>query len=370
MTDCTDHQYMSRAIRLARLGRYTTDPNPRVGCVLVRAGEIVGEGWHVRTGGPHAEAVALQMAGERAAGATAYVTLEPCSHHGRTPPCADALVGAGVKRVVIASNDPNPEVNGGGIGRLEAAGIEVLGGVMATEAGALNRGYLLRRTQGRPFVRSKLAVSLDGRTALANGDSKWITGDAARADVHELRARSSAILTGVGTILADDPALNVRREDLGDVLAPTRIVLDSKLRTPADAKLFGLSGPVLIFCADPVSGRLSGQRQALEDAGAIVETLPAGNGRISLAALMQRLAELEVNELLVEAGECLNGALMQAGLIDELVIYMAGHVMGSDARGMFGISPLADMGDRMEYRWVESRRVGNDMRLVLERSSG
>ncbi len=356
---------MSRALRLAGRGQYSTDPNPRVGCVLVKDGEIVGEGWHARAGGPHAEVLALEQAGPAAAGSRVYVTLEPCSHHGRTPPCADALITAGVGHVVIAMNDPNPDVDGGGISKLKAAGIGLTTGIMEAEAIQLNRGYLSRRTRSRPYLRSKLAVSLDGRTALSGGESRWITGAAARADVQLLRAGSSAILTGVGTVIADNPSLNVRRDGLGDVLAPDRVVLDSQLRTPIDAKLLTTSGQARIFCIDVDLQK----KQALEDIGALVEVLPAYEGRVSLPALMNRLAELEVNDVLVEAGEQLNGALMREDLIDELVIYMASHVMGSDARGMFGMPPLAGMNDRIAWQWVESRRIGEDLRMVLSRSA-
>jgi len=364
MTGHADHPYMAQALRLARRGLYSAAPNPRVGCVLVRGGEVVGSGWHARTGGPHAEVIALEQAGPAAAGATAYVTLEPCSHHGRTPPCAEALIGAGVSRVVIAMRDPNPQVDGGGISRLEAAGIEVVTGVMEAQAMALNRGYLSRRQRSRPFVRSKLAVSIDGRTALADGHSQWISSAASRADGHRLRAMSCGVLTGIGTVLADNPSLDVRRDDLGEIRPPDTLVVDSRLRLPADARMLHTAGQVRVFCVDDPAQR----RARLEAAGAIVETVPELDGRVDLAAVLRRLAELEYNELLVEAGETLNGALLNTGLIDELVIYMASHVMGSDARGMFGIPALAAMEDRMAFSWVEARRIGADLRLVLSRS--
>jgi len=356
-----DQAIMARAVQLARRGLYTTDPNPRVGCVVVRDQQIVGEGWHERAGGPHAEVVALRDAGAAARGATVYITLEPCCHHGRTPPCTDALLQAGVARVVMALRDPNPAVAGAGEGQLVAAGVAVDVGILDGEARALNVGYMKRRQSGRPLVRSKVAVSLDGRTALANGVSQWITGAAARADVQRLRARSSAIMTGAGTVVVDDPSLNVRAEELGDVLQPMRVIVDSGMRTPPDARTLSLPGGVIVFT---VAGDAATHAR-LERAGARIEVVDAmPNGRVDLDAALGRLGELEVNEVLVEAGTRLNGALLQAGLIDELVVYMAGSILGRHARGMFDINELTDMESRVEFDLADVRRVGDDLRLT------
>ena len=356
-----DRAFMAHALRLARRGLYTTDPNPRVGCVIVSGDEVVGEGWHERAGGSHAEVAALADAGAAAQGATAYVTLEPCSHHGRTPPCADALLKAGVARVVMASHDPNPTVAGQGTARLAAAGVSVTSGILDTEAATLNVGYMRRMRSGRPYVRSKIAVSLDGRTALSNGVSQWITGAAARADVQRLRARSSAILTGVGTVMADDPSLNVRATELGDVLQPLRVIVDSRLRTPVASRILTLAGETVVMTAstEPAARRL------IEDAGVRVEAVAVGaDGRVDPDAVLSRLAELEINEVLVEAGARLNGALLQAGLIDELVIYIAGSILGANARGMFAMPELSEMSQRPEFDLADTRRVGQDLRLT------
>ena len=351
---------MARAVRLAMRGLRSADPNPRVGCVLVQAGKIVGEGWHERAGGPHAERMGLDRAGRKAVGATAYVTLEPCNHTGRTEPCSEALIEARVARVVCAGYDPNPLVSGAGIRRLEDAGVDVEVGVLASSAAALNPGYTARMIRGRPLIRSKLAASLDGRTALANGASQWITGEAARRDVHEWRARSSAVLTGIGTVLADDPALDARPEaSPRPVLQPARIVLDSRMRTPPQARLLGLPGEVYIFAAREASN----DAQALVKAGARVEVAP-GSRHCDLGRVMTRLAELQFNEVWVEAGARLNGALLEAGLIDELVIYLAPQVLGADARGMFAIEPLASLAGRLELKYRDVRRVGKDLRIT------
>ncbi len=357
-----DHEYMARALRLARRGLFTTDPNPRVGCVLVKGGAVVGEGWHEQAGGPHAEVMALHAAGAEAAGATAYVTLEPCSHHGRTPPCADALIAAGVRRVFFASDDPNPAVAGAGARRLADAGLEVRAGVLADAANQLNVGYMTRMRTGRPFVRTKIAASLDGRTALADGESRWITGAAARADVQRLRARSSAILSGIGTVLQDDPSLNVRDEALGPVRQPLRLIADSTLRTPPQAKTLTLPGDVIIYCIEPAPAAA-----ALIATGVQVRTVGAEGGRLSLPALLDDLGAMQVNELLVEAGPALNGALLAAGLIDELIIYTAPHILGSTARGMFDIPSLTGMDQRVAWRLADVRRVGDDLRLTCRR---
>lgn len=359
-----DHAWMARALRLAQRGLYTAHPNPRVGCVLVRDDQLIAEGWHQRTGEAHAEAAALNAAGEAARGCTAYVTLEPCAHFGRTPPCADALIAAGVARVVIGATDPNPRVNGGGVKRLRDAGIKVVEKVLADECAALNVGFNQRMRSGRPWVRVKLAVSLDGRTALADGTSQWISGQAARADVQRWRARSSAILSAIGTVLADDPSLNVRDPGLRVTKQPDRVIVDSGLRMPATARMLGLDGCTRVFTAS----RDPARTEALKAAGAEVEYLPAASGQADLAALMTRLGELEINELLVEAGPGLCGALLDRDLVDELVLFQAAHVLGADARGMFATSPLASMADRPQFELKDLRRVGEDLRLIYTRS--
>lgn len=356
-----DHAFMARALKLAARGLYTTDPNPRVGCVLVKDGRVVGEGWHRRAGGPHAEVEALRNAGEAARGSTAYVSLEPCSHHGRTPPCVDALVEAGVARVVAALQDPNPKVAGQGLARLREVGIEVACGLLEEAAEEINRGFVRRMRTGRPWVTAKLAMSLDGRTALASGESKWITGAAARRDVHRLRARSSAILTGVDTVLADDPALTARLEG-EDILQPLRVVLDSQLRIPTDAQIVRQEGDTLILTISDDATR----RKPLETAGfQVVRLADDGMGRVSLSATLDELGRREINELVVEAGPALNGALLQAGLVDEWLIYMAPSVLGDTARGLFSLPPLAGMKERFSLEWRDVRRVGEDLRLRL-----
>ncbi len=362
VTHPTDYQYMARAIRLARRGLTTTDPNPRVGCVVVRDGAVVGEGWHQRAGEPHAERHALAAAGPQAVGATVYLTLEPCVHQGRTPPCAPALIEAGVARVVCACEDPNPQVAGRGLAALQAAGIEVQAGIGRAAAQQLNPGFNKRMTQGLPWIRAKLAVSLDGRTALANGSSRWITGPDARADVHRWRARSSAVLTGVDTVLADDPQLNPRLSDGGPAFVePLRVILDSTLRLPPSARTLQLPGEVLIFT------RSADQQAAapLLARGAQVMTLP-GQGRLPLAAVLRELGEREVNEVWVEAGLRLNGALMQQGLVDELFVYLAPHLLGAASRGMFALDELTAMEQRIELEWLDVRRIGDDLRLRLK----
>lgn len=365
----TDYQFMARALRLARRGLYTTHPNPRVGCVLVRDGKLVGEGYHQRAGGPHAEPNALRAAGAAARGATAYVTLEPCCHQGRTPACTDALIEAGVSRVVAAMQDPNPLVAGGGFERLRRAGIEVVQDVMKAEAEALNPGFIKRMQSGRPYVRCKLAMSLDGRTAMASGESKWITAAAARLDVQRLRARSDAILTGIGTVLADDPALNVRIEtgltgDNGQEelhWQPLRIVLDSRMRMPASAKMVSLAGNTLVVCC-----RDNANRAALESAGVEVQLLPGDADRIDLTALLDELGRRQINELLIEAGPTLAGGFLAAGLVDELVIYVAPHIMGSTARGLFLLPGLKRMEQRINLDITDLRMVGKDLRVIAK----
>jgi diaminohydroxyphosphoribosylaminopyrimidine deaminase/5-amino-6-(5-phosphoribosylamino)uracil reductase len=360
-----DQHYMAQAIRLAARGIYSTHPNPNVGCVIVNAGEVAGEGWHRQAGGPHAEVFALQQAGARARGATVYVTLEPCSHHGRTPPCADALVAAGVSRVLVAMQDPNPRVAGRGLHRLGEAGIAVQSGLLEAQARALNPGFISRMQRRRPWVRVKLAASLDGRTAMASGESKWISGAAARQDVQRLRARSSAILTGIGTVLADDPALNVRldAEQLHGVeplRQPLRVVLDPDLAMPAQAQMLSLPGNTLVFTAvnDP------GRYRALQASGAEVALVGGAAGQLDLSAVLEQLAEREINEVLLECGATLAGAFLQAGLVDELIVYLAPHLMGDSARGLFRLPGLERMRERIALEWLDVRQVGSELRIT------
>lgn len=368
MSTASDHALMARALRLAERGLYTCDPNPRVGCVLVRDGEIIGEGWHQRAGQPHAERLALDAAGARARGATAYVTLEPCCHHGRTPPCTDALMESGVARVVAAMDDPNPLVAGNGINALRAAGVEVEVGLLERQARSLNPGFVKRMTAGLPYVRVKLAASLDGRTAMASGESQWISSPAARRDVQLLRARSSAILTGVGTLLADNPSLNVRLagEELPGVEAgeavrhPVRVVVDSRLRTPSSARMLSLPGQTLIACIEQDPSRAA----ALEAAGARIYAGPESAGRVDLESLLRYLAREELNEVLVEAGPTLAGALLQAGLVDELILYLAPHLMGDAGRGLFRLPGLDRMDQRLALQVQDLRMVGPDLRVL------
>lgn len=351
-----DAFYMAQAISLARKGLYTTDPNPRVGCVLVRDDKVIAEGWHARAGQGHAEVEALKNVD--AQGATAYVTLEPCSHHGKTPPCSDALIKAGVRRVVAAMQDPNPLVAGRGLEKLKAAGLEVCCGVLQEDAQGLNRGFIKRMTENRPFVRSKLAMSLDGRTAMASGESKWISSDQARADVQRLRAESSAILTGINTVLADDPSLNARID--ADVVQPVRVVLDTQLKMPADARMAKLPGRSLVLTCTSDTHKQS----ALLSAGFEVHRLPIKDGHLDLQAVMDFLASQQINEILVEAGPVLNGALLNAGLIDEYVIYMAACVLGDQGRGLFHLPGLQHMADKKGLKLRDARQVGPDLKLT------
>lgn len=355
---------MSRAIELAGRGLWTTDPNPRVGCVIADGARVIAEGWHERAGGAHAEAAALAAAGSAARGATAYVTLEPCCHHGRTPPCADALVAAGIRRVCYAIRDPNPCVSGAGAARLAAAGVELRGGLLAPAARALNPGFLSRMERGRPWVRLKLAASMDGRTALAGGASRWITGAAAREDVQRLRARSSALLTGSGTVLADDPRLDVRLP--GTTRQPLRVVLDSGLQTPPTARIVAPPGSVLILTASTDLKR----RAVLEAAGARVAGLPVGPQGLDLAAAMRHLAGLEINELQVECGPTLAGALLATRLVDELVLYLAPTLLGADALPLARLAGIASMAERPELTVCDVRRVGRDLRITLRPVGG
>jgi len=364
-----DRTAMQRALELAARGLTTTQPNPRVGCVIARKGRVLAEGWHERAGESHAEVAALGAAGAEAAGATAYVTLEPCSHHGRTPPCVDALIAAKVARVVYAVADPNPQVSGRGAARLREAGIAVEAGLLESEAAELNAGFLKRMRTGRPWVRVKLAASLDGRTALANGASRWISGAAARQDVQHWRARSSAILTGTGTVLADDPRLDVRLpgEAGGERRQPLRVVLDSSLRTPPEARLFSVAGEVLIVTAVPATDpRWEPRCAALAARGARIETLPAVNERVPLPAVLERLGELETNELQVEAGPTLAGELLRQGLADELLLYLAPKLLGPAARPLLAFPELTELDAAPSFAIAEVARVGDDLRLRLK----
>ncbi len=358
-TSVADARFMARALQLARRGMYTTDPNPRVGCVIVKDGKIIGEGWHERAGQPHAEINALNQAGKiQAHGAGVYLTLEPCCHHGRTPPCTQTLIKTGVTRVVAAMRDPNPHVAGKGIKELESHGIRVDVGLMEKEAEALNPGFVSRMKRGRPYVRVKLAASLDGRTAMADGESKWITSEAARADVQKWRARSSAILTGVSTVLADDPLLNVR--DIKTDRQPMRVVVDSRLRMPATARLLRGEGKTLVVTA----GGDMALTDKLRKAGAEVASMSTPQKTVDLEMLMKHLAWLEMNEVLVEAGATLCGALLRANLVDELMLYYAPHIMGGHERGMFMLPPLERMADRINLDIQDVRPIGKDWRMI------
>ena len=357
-----DHQHMAQALRLAERGAWTTRPNPMVGCVIAHGDAVVGQGWHQRAGGPHAEIFALREAGERARGATAYVTLEPCAHHGRTPPCALALIEAGVARVVAAMRDPFPQVNGGGFTLLREAGIEVHDGLMAAQARALNRGFLSRIERGRPWLRLKYGMSLDGRTAMADGESKWITGPAARADVQRWRARAGAILTGAGTVLADDPSLTVRLEGEGDgFLPPLRVVLDARLRSIDRAKVREGGAPTLYLHApDAVAPTL---------AGAEFAAVPLRDGRVDLDAVLALLAARGINEVQVEAGAVLGGALLRAGLVDELLLYQAPLLLGDSARPLLAGLGIERMAGAVQLELLDVRQLGPDLRLRLRPAS-
>jgi diaminohydroxyphosphoribosylaminopyrimidine deaminase / 5-amino-6-(5-phosphoribosylamino)uracil reductase len=361
-----DHEHMAQALRLAERGLFTTAPNPRVGCVIAQGDALLGSGWHRRAGGPHAEVFALGEAGELARGATAYVTLEPCAHFGRTPPCADALIAAGIARVVIAQEDPFAEVSGRGIARLRGAGILVETGLMAAAARELNRGFLSRMERGRPWLRIKLAMSLDGRTALASGESKWITGDPARTDVQRWRARSSAIMTGIGTVLADDPRLTVRlrpsAQDANDdepAPAPLRVVLDRRLQTPEGARLLDGSAPTLILHGDEVQP-IDRRFERVELAAVEIR-----DERLDLCTVLAVLAARQVNEIQVEAGATLSGALLTEGLVDELLLYVAPVLLGDAARPLFALPALADMAARWKLGIIDQRMLGQDWRLLL-----
>ncbi len=351
-----DHRWMLRAIELAARGMDTTTPNPRVGCVVVRDGQMVGEGWHVRAGEPHAEVIALAHAGARARGATVYLTLEPCSHHGRTPPCTDALIEARVARVVAAMEDPNPLVNGEGLARLRAAGIDVRCGLLGTQAADLNPGFISRMTRARPWVRMKVAASLDGFTALPDGRSQWITGDAAREDGHRFRARACAILTGIGTVRDDNPQLNVRLE--GVRRQPVKVLVDSRLEVDLDARVLK-GGDVLVVCAR----ERPEIAQALRDRGCEVLALPNSEGKVDLPALMRVLAERGYNEVHVEAGHKLNASLIREGCVDELLVYLSASLLGG-GRPMFELDAVASLDQRIALSLQSVERFDNDVRLL------
>lgn len=357
MFSAADHEFMGQALQLAARGLYTTTPNPRVGCMIVKDGTVVGDGWHEKAGLPHAEVLALKAAGDRARGATLYLNLEPCSHHGRTPPCADAIIAAGVKRVVAAIGDPNPKVSGQGFVKLRTAGIAVEHGLREDEARELNIGFLARMMRGRPWVRMKIAASLDGRTALANGRSQWITGEAARADGHRWRARACAVLTGFGTVRDDDPQLNVRGVDTPR--QPLKIVVDSKFETSPSARLLK-EGETLVVGAVNDANRIA----ALKSAGAEIAIIPNDGGKVELFKLMEDLARRELNEIHVEAGTKLNGSLLKAGVVDELLVYLAPRVIGDSGRGMFSLPELTELSRTTALKIREVERVGEDLRIL------
>jgi len=354
MSNLEDTKYMTRALHLAAQGLWTTDPNPRVGCVIVKNGEIVGEGWHHKAGDFHAEINALQMAGKNAENSTVYVTLEPCCHFGRTPPCSQALIYAKVLRVVTAMVDPNPKVAGQGLAQLQTAGIEIKSGVLQEQAEALNVGFIKRMREKLPFVRLKLAMSLDGRTAMKNGESQWITSSEARTDVQKWRARSSAILTGINTILADDPALTVRLPNVSR--QPLRVILDTHLRISPQAKIFKENGRNLI---------LTSKETSLIFPNTKIKQIPLKNGRLDLLEVCKTLAENEINEVFIECGAILAGAFISEKLVDELILYVAPTFLGDQARGLLQLPQLIHLQDRINFQIREIRHLGQDLCLIL-----
>ena len=365
-----ERQAMARALALAALGRRSTQPNPRVGCVIAKDGRIIGEGWHERAGGPHAEVYALREAGEAARGATAFVTLEPCNHHGRTPPCSEALIAAGVVRVVYACGDPNPRVDGSGAARLRAAGIEVATGLMAAEGEELNLGFFNRMRRGRPWLRLKIAASLDGRTALADGESRWITGEAARADVHAWRAESAAILSTSATVLADDPELTARPGDAGAPTdpaprAPLRILIDAHRRIPDRARVFAAPGEVVRLVAPQTAAEVGMGPAVGPRAARIVPIATDAAGRLSLTAALAWMGAEQLNEVWVEAGPTFAGALLQAGLVDELIVYLAPRLLGPDARPLAHLPPPAGLAAAAGWQVKDLRQFGPDIRIML-----
>ncbi len=367
MVDNFSHEYwMAEAIKLARKGLYSTDPNPRVGCVIVKDNKLISSGWHEFAGGPHAEVNALRSIGS-VSHSELYITLEPCSHYGKTPPCVDQIIEHKPERVVIAMQDPNPLVSGKGIAKLKAANIDVIVGILEEEAGEVNCGFISRFERQKPYLRLKMATSLDGKTALNNGQSQWITAEPARRDVQFLRARSSAILTSAATILSDNPSLDVRlsNKELGqeyEVRQPVRVVIDSRLRLTGAERIFNQGGPVWIYTLNNDSSR----HTALNAAGAQITVLEAtGKGQIDLSQLMNHLARREINEVHTECGQSLAGALLQQNLVDELIVYMAPQILGSRARGAFDIGELTEMNSRLDYKMKQVRSIGDDLRITL-----
>lgn len=352
---------MAQALRLAGQGLYTTSPNPRVGCLIVKNKQVIGQGAHLKAGEPHAEVFALREAAAQAEGADIYVTLEPCSHYGRTPPCVEAVIAAKPQRVIIAMQDPNPLVAGRGVAALQREGIEVVVGVMQNEAQALNLGFISRMTRGLPYVRTKIAASLDGRTALNNGKSQWITGEQARLDVQHWRAQSCAIITGIGTVMADNPSMTVRLENV--TRQPLRVIVDSRLQTPADSKMLDAeilkSSPVLIVYAHDQDKRA----EKLKRLGVELACLADAAEKVDLMALLQLLAQRGINEVLLESGQGLNGAFLQAGLIDQFIFYYAPKLMGDAAKAMFAMPELTEMQQVTDLQVIDIRLVGNDVRL-------
>lgn len=363
MFNAVDHEFMALALRLAERGLYSTTPNPRVGCVIVKDGRIVGEGWHQRAGEPHAEVHALRVAADAARDATAYVTLEPCSHYGRTPPCADALIAAGVSRVVAAMQDPNPQVAGRGLARFAHAGIVSECGLLEVEARELNIGFISRMTRGRPWVRMKVAASLDGKTALENGSSQWITGPAARQDGHRWRARACAILSGIGTVREDNPRLNVRGVDTSR--QPLKVIVDSRLELNLKANLLAEGGVIVATASTDQK-----KAEVLRQLGVDVLLLPDADGRVNLSALLQELGRRGINELHVEGGFRLNGALVEAGLVDELLLYLAPCLIGDAARGMFNLPALLSLDGKQRLNFRDARTVGGDLRILARLEQG
>ena len=372
MFSIADHIYMTRALQLAEQGLCSTMPNPRVGCVIVKDGKIVGEGAHLKAGDSHAEVFALRQAGDQAKGATAYITLEPCNHTGRTPPCSQAIIDAEISKVIVAMQDPNPQVAGSGLAHLQAHNIETASGLMQTQAEALNPGFISRMTKNKPFVRCKIAASLDGKTALNNGASQWITSEPARLDVQLWRARSCAILTGIGTVLADNPSMMVRASTPSPLMGegwgeggtgrqPLRVIVDSDLKTPIDAKILQ-GGNVLIAFANDAQNKST----ALLNAGAQLLCIPNEQNKVCLETLLSHLAASEINEVLVEAGEGLNGALLAQNLIDELLIYYAPKLMGSAAKGMLALPELTAMNQAIDLQILDMRQIGADIRLRVK----
>jgi diaminohydroxyphosphoribosylaminopyrimidine deaminase/5-amino-6-(5-phosphoribosylamino)uracil reductase len=359
-----DKRFMNRALELAERGKYSAKPNPCVGCVIVKDNQIIAEGWHQKAGEPHAEVHALKQAGDAAKNATAYVTLEPCSHQGRTPPCANALLDAGVSRVVVAMQDPNPLVSGEGITKLRDAGIEVSVGLLEERALALNKTFVHKMMTGKPYIMSKVAMSLDGKTAMASGESQWITGAAAREDVHRLRAQSDVVLTGVGTVLADDPQLTAR-DGLGDfpVIQPRIVVLDSQLKTSLKAAvLTNAANTTILTCSDNEQ-----VKQALIEAGCQVDVVAAdANGQVDLHAVQAWLSEQPFNSVMIEAGALLNGACLQTGMVDELIVYMAPSALGADARGAFSMPAVTQLSDRVQLKYSKMETLGDDIKLTYE----